>query len=89
MRNEWPSNWGAEHTALFNFFSVYAVAAGDTVEIHKGIARIAVVPIDIDFALLRKALPLLIDSYQMGVKAGYESLARDFRALLGVADRRD
>lgn len=89
VRNEWPSNWGAEHSALFNFFSVHAVATGDTVEIHKGIARIAVVPVDIDFALLRRALPLLIKSYQMGVKAGHESLARDFRGLLGVADRRD
>lgn len=89
MRNKWPSNWGAEHTALFNLFSVYAVAAADSVEIHKGIAKIAVVPIDIDFTLLRKALPLLIDSYQMGVEAGHESLARDFRTLLGVADRRD
>ena len=89
MRDKWPSNWGAEHTALFNLFSVYAVAEADTVEIHKGIAKIAVVPVDIDFASLRKALPLLIDSYQMGVKAGHESLARDFRALLGVADHRD
>lgn len=89
MRNVWPSNWGAEPTALCNFFSVHAVAAGDTVEIYKGTAKIAVVPIDIDFTVLRKTLPLLIDSYEMGAKAGRESLATDFRALLGVIGRRD
>lgn len=89
MRNEWPSSWGAERTALFNFFSIHAVAAGDTVEIYRGIAKIAVIPIDIDLTVLRKALPLLIDSYELGAKAGRESLATDFRALLGVIGRRD
>ena len=89
MRNEWPSSWGAEPTALFNFFAVHAVAAGDTVEIYKGAAKIAVVPIDIDFTVLRKALPLLIDSYEMGAKAGRECLAADFRGLLGVIRHRD
>ncbi|NMG16247.1 hypothetical protein [Aromatoleum bremense] len=89
MRHEWPPGWGAESTALFNFFSVHAVGAGDTVEIYKGIAKIAVVPVDIDFTMLRKTLPLLIDSYERGAKDGRASLAADFRSLLDVTGRRD
>lgn len=89
MRDRWPSSWGPEHSALFNFFSAYAVAADDAVEIYKGKAKVGAVPADVDFTLLRKALPLLIESYELGVRAGRASLAADFRALLDAAEIRD
>ena len=84
-RTHWPQSWGADFEALLAFHSVRAVDnAGTVILLDSNNVAFAVVPVTIELGVLKVALPLLRESYDMGVQIGRDTLSAEFRAQLGI-----
>lgn len=84
-RKHWPESWGADFEALLNFHRVRAIADGGTVILLDGDGvAFSLVPETIELRTLQAALPILRESFEMGVQAGRDRLSAQLRELLGI-----
>ena len=84
-RKHWPPTWGADFAALLSFREVRAIENGSTVIlVGADNAAFAIVPVTIELSALQATLPILRESFDMGMKVGRDALAAQFRELLGV-----
>jgi hypothetical protein len=83
-RKHWPESWGSDFEALLSFRNVRAIADGDMV-ILMGDDNVAfaLVPKAIELRALQATLPILRESFEMGVQAGRDALASQLRGLIG------
>jgi hypothetical protein len=84
-RKHWPESWGADFAALLNFRDVRAIENGNTVIlVGADNAAFAIVPKAIELGVLQATLPILRESFDMGVKVGRDTLAGQLRELIGI-----
>lgn len=84
-RKHWPESWGADFAALLNFRNVRAIENDNTVIlIGADNAAFAIVPVAIELGVLQATLPILRESFDMGVKVGRDALSAQLRELIGV-----
>lgn len=84
-RKHWPESWGADFAALLNFRNVRAIENGNTVIlVGADNAAFAIVPRAIELGVLQATLPILRESFDMGVKVGRDALSAQLRELIGI-----
>ena len=86
-RKNWPKSWSRDFEVLLNFHGCKAIEDGQTVILmNADQVAFAVVPVAIELSALQATLPILRESFDMGVQYGRDTLSAQLRGLLGVKE---
>ncbi len=85
IQTRWPDGWDKTYEAVCSFYNIRAHAASHSMVLllTSNGAPFARVPTDITLKNLQLSLPLLLDSYEMGIMIGEARIKARIRDLVG------